>query len=89
METAGDVGRVDERHEGPVIAHAVEAEALAHVAVDIHGIHHGTRHAPTVREGTIAILGEELIPTAGEGYSLSNSQLASISSCAAEVVCPT
>jgi hypothetical protein len=32
--TAGDVGDVDQGHDRLVIAHPVEAEALAHVAID-------------------------------------------------------
>jgi hypothetical protein len=36
VEATGDVGDRDVRHDPFVVAHLVEAEALAHVAVDRH-----------------------------------------------------
>src|ERR1700721_1151337 len=34
MESASDVGDVDQRHQAFVVAHLVQAESLAHVAID-------------------------------------------------------
>src|SRR5262245_34736868 len=34
VETTGDVGGGDERHQSGIVAGLVEAEALAHVAID-------------------------------------------------------
>jgi hypothetical protein len=34
MESAGDVGHVDLGHQACVVTHLVEAESLAHVAID-------------------------------------------------------
>ena len=40
MEAAGDVGDIDQRHQCLVVADPVQAEALAHVAIDgRHGAH--------------------------------------------------
>jgi hypothetical protein len=36
VETAGDIGDVDQRHQALVVAHFVEAESLAHIAIDGH-----------------------------------------------------
>jgi hypothetical protein len=36
MKAAGDIGKVDVRHQRHVIAHVIEAKALTHVAIDCH-----------------------------------------------------
>jgi hypothetical protein len=36
VKAAGDVSEVDMRHQRGVVAHVIEAETLAHIAVDGH-----------------------------------------------------
>ena len=42
METAGEVGLIDQRHGQRIVAHAPGAEALAHVAVEKNAVHEGS-----------------------------------------------
>src|SRR5882757_5125565 len=43
MESAGDVGHVDQRHQAFVAAHLVEAEGFPHVAVDVDHLSFSSR----------------------------------------------